>query len=153
MASISGIGIGCAALTASLLISTFAAAQTSASTTSVTIDFTNLRNQRGMVRLCLNADAAHFPDCSGDPAAHTLSIPATQTRAIFSNIRPGTYAISLIHDENSNGRMDMRLFIPREGFGFSRNPAIGMGPPRFTSAAFSVGASPVSQPVRVRYMF
>lgn len=81
-----------------------------------------------------------------------MTIPATQSRAVFSNIAPGTYAISLIHDENSNGRMDMRLFIPREGFGFSRNPAIGMGPPRFASAAFSVGAAPASQPVRVRYM-
>jgi uncharacterized protein (DUF2141 family) len=42
--------------------------------------------------------------------------------------------------------------MPREGFGFSRNPRLRMGPPRFTDAAFAVGETVVRQTVRVRYM-
>lgn len=64
----------------------------------------------------------------------------------------GTYAISLVHDENSNGKLDIAVMIPREGFGFSRNPAIGFGPPKFKSAAFTVGVGTTSQTIKMKYM-
>ncbi len=116
------------------------------------LSIADARNTRGVIRLCLTANPRHFPDCSGDSAARTLSIPASQTSARFAGLHAGTYAIALIHDENSNGRMDMTLVMPREGFGFSRNPRIGMGPPRFAAASFAVGEAPVRQDVRIRYM-
>lgn len=119
----------------------------------VTITFANLRNERGVVRLCLTGNRRHFPDCSGDANARTMTVPASATTVQFANVAPGTYAVSMIHDENANGRMDMRLFVPREGFGFSRNPAVRMGPPSFGSAAFAVGDTPVTQHLRMRYMF
>jgi uncharacterized protein (DUF2141 family) len=125
-----------------------------AAVAGATLDLTiaDARNARGMIRLCLTANPRHFPDCSGDVAARTLSIPAAQTSARFVGLPAGTYAVSLIHDENGNGRMDMTLVMPREGFGFSRNPRIGMGPPRFASAAFVIGTAAVHQDVRIRYM-
>lgn len=119
---------------------------------AVTLDFENVRNARGMLRVCLTTNPRAFPDCSRDRNARTLSVPATATSARFDGLSAGTYAVSLIHDENGNGRMDMALVMPREGFGFSRNPRIGMGPPSFSAAAFAVGTTPVSQTVRVRYM-
>jgi uncharacterized protein (DUF2141 family) len=119
---------------------------------AVTLNFENVRNARGMLRVCLTTNPRAFPDCSRDSHARTLSVPATATSARFEGLAAGTYAVSLIHDENGNGRMDMALVMPREGFGFSRNPRIGMGPPRFDAAAFAVGTAPVSQTVRVRYM-
>ena len=74
-------------------------------------------------------------------------------RLVFDNVAPGTYAIALLHDENRNGRADRALsMIPREGFGFSRDAPVRMGPPSFDSAAFTVRASPVSQAIRMRYM-
>jgi len=48
--------------------------------------------------------------------------------------------------------MDLALFLPKEGFGFSRNPKIGMGPPKFKSAQFSVGADDVSYAVKMKYI-
>lgn len=118
----------------------------------VALSIENVRNARGVLRICLTANPRAFPDCSRDSQARTLSVPANATSARFDRLPAGTYAVSLIHDENGNGRMDMALVMPREGFGFSRNPRIGMGPPRFDSAAFAVGTTPVSQTVRVRYM-
>ena len=47
----------------------------------------------------------------------------------FTDVPPGTYAIALLHDENGNGRADRVLMVPREGFGFSRNAPVRMGPP------------------------
>lgn len=81
------------------------------------------------------------------------SLPAGQAAAIrLSGLAPGTYALSVIHDENANGRLDRFMAIPREGFGFSRNPRIRMGPPRFEEVRFEVGAGRVRQAVRLRYL-
>jgi uncharacterized protein (DUF2141 family) len=38
---------------------------------------------------------------------------------LFSDIKPGNYAIAVIHDENRNGELDTNMFgIPKEGYGF-----------------------------------
>ena len=50
----------------------------------------------------------------------------------------GTYAIAVVHDENGNNKLDKAIFLPKEGFGFSRNPTITVGPPSFKSASFAV---------------
>ena len=70
----------------------------------------------------------------------------------LQNIAPGTYGLSLIHDENANGRLDKFGPIPKEGFGFSRNPSIRFGPPAFNDVSFAVGAGRSSHAVRVRYL-
>ena len=44
--------------------------------------------------------------------------------ARIENLTYGTYAISVLDDENSNLEMDMILGIPKEGFGFSKNPRV-----------------------------
>jgi uncharacterized protein (DUF2141 family) len=108
---------------------------------------------RGLVRLCLTRDPAHFPDCNGDPAAVKRSVPAAQAGSIrLAGVAPGSWALSVIHDENGNGRLDRFLAVPREGFGFSRNPRIRFGPPRFEEVRFEVAGARVAQIVRLRYL-
>ncbi|MGZ8336261.1 MAG: DUF2141 domain-containing protein [Allosphingosinicella sp.] len=105
------------------------------------------------MRLCLTRNPAHFPDCNGDPAALKRSVPAAHAASIrFGGVAPGTWSLSVIHDENNNARLDRFMAIPREGFGFSRNPAIRMGPPRFDEVRFQVAAGPVRQVVRMKYL-
>jgi uncharacterized protein (DUF2141 family) len=67
-------------------------------------------------------------------------------------VPPGRWALSLVHDENANGRLDTFLGIPREGFGFSRNPRIRFGAPGFDDVAFAVGAAPAAMTVEMKYM-
>jgi uncharacterized protein (DUF2141 family) len=43
--------------------------------------------------------------------------------------------------------------IPREGFGFSRNPRIRMGAPSFDECRFTVGAEPARQAITMKYLF
>ncbi len=112
-----------------------------------------LRSAKGNVLICLTANPKTFPDCGKDPKAVKLIIAVGKAQAIrFTGIAPGTYALSLHHDENVNNKMDMRLFLPKEGFGFSRNPKIGMGPPKFASAAFVLGAVDAKMAVAMKYM-
>ena len=146
MGSISVTGIGCAVLIA-------ASAPSIAQAADVEVQVQGLRNTRGMVRLCLTRNQAHFPDCNRDPAAVKHSVASAQAGSIrLTGLGEGTYALSVIHDENANGRLDRFTAIPREGFGFSRNPRIRMGPPSFEEVRFALGAGGSRQIVRMKYL-
>lgn len=120
----------------------------------VTVTVTDLRSEKGKVMACLTAKPRAFPDCNKDPQALSKIVSADETVVFtFHGVPPGTYAISLLHDENANGRADKTLMIPKEGFGFSRDAKVRMGPPKFDSAAFKVGSGTVYQRIRMRYLF
>jgi uncharacterized protein (DUF2141 family) len=157
MGFISVSGTARAALTWVWVIGALAASPivASATETASELDLTvsGLRNAKGNVLICLTANAKAFPDCSKDSAAHKLKVAAANAGHVrFDSLIPGTYAVSLIHDENNNGKLDTMMMMPREGFGFSRNPAISFGPPKFGSASFAVGAGAVAQSVKMKYM-
>ncbi|HEY9045160.1 MAG TPA: DUF2141 domain-containing protein [Ohtaekwangia sp.] len=58
-----------------------------------------------------------------------------QVTVVFENLKPGKYAISVLHDANQNKDMDKnKLGIPKEGFGFSNNAMGAVGPPSFEKA-------------------
>lgn len=119
----------------------------------VIVQVEGLRNLRGQVLACLTTQPRRFPDCRADTAARKLMVRAADAAILdFGPVPDGRYAISLLHDENSNGKADMVLMIPREGFGFSRNAPVRMGPPSFASAAFAVSGATVRETIRMRYM-
>lgn len=123
---------------------------------SIIVTVTELRNEKGVVRACLTDEPKNFPKCAGE--AHVRRAVATAaTKEVtlrFENVAPGHYAIALIHDENDNNRMDRAmLLMPKEGYGFSRDAKVVMGPPKFSAAAFDVGSDPIRQTIRMRYMF
>jgi uncharacterized protein (DUF2141 family) len=118
------------------------------------VSVTGLRSAKGNVLVCMTANPKFFPACDKDPKRYRLTVAAADAGSIaLPGVAPGTYALAMVHDENANNKMDMRLFVPREGFGFSRNPKIGMGPPSFQSVKFAVGADDVALPVRMKYLF
>lgn len=119
----------------------------------VTASVTGLRSQKGQVLACLTTDPQTFPNCDKDPQARKLTVPARgEVHIDFGHVPEGRYAISLVHDENANGKLDTALMIPREGFGFSRDAPVRMGPPRFDKAAFDVGAENTRMVIKMRYL-
>ena len=59
----------------------------------------------------------------------------------FKDVKPGTYAVSVIHDENKNNQLDMRWLPwpkPLEGVGVSNDPEHKAGPPKWETAKFTV---------------
>lgn len=122
--------------------------------TEVSVVVTGLRNAKGQVLACLTAQPQGFPDCRKDPAAKHAVVPAgAEVRISFGAVPPGRYAISMIHDENANRKMDMALMMPKEGYGFSRDAPVRMGPPKFDKAAFEVSGAAIEQKARMRYIF
>ncbi len=142
--------IGTLTLAAPLL-----AATAPATGTDVSLNVTGLRSAKGQVLACLTTQPRAFPNCAKDPASHKLAVPLTSNsvRIDFGPVAPGRYAVSLLHDENGNGKADMALFMPKEGFGFSRDAPVRLGPPSFNAAAFVVADVAIIQPIRMRYMF
>jgi len=67
-------------------------------------------------------------------------------------VPPGDYAVSVIHDENGDGQLNKMLGIPREGFGFSRNPRIHFGPPGFEACRFPVTGAGAREVIRMKYL-
>jgi uncharacterized protein (DUF2141 family) len=116
------------------------------------VDVVGLRSAKGVLQLCVTRDAQDFPDCRKNGNGLRRTIPASVPRIRFEGLPPGNYAVAVIHDANGNARLDTMLGIPREGFGFSRNPPIRFGPPRFAAAQFPLGSDAQVQQVRIRYL-
>lgn len=118
----------------------------------VRVEIADLRNAKGTLLLCLSASVKHFPDCGSDPAAQKLKVPAGRaTGLVFTGVAPGDYALSVMHDENGNGKLDTTMRIPREGFGFSRNPVVRFRPPVFRNVRFAVPAGASRLPIKMKY--
>lgn len=122
--------------------------------TSVTVTVTDLRNAKGVVRGCITGNTKDWPDCKVAATSQKVVAEANGSVTLkFENLEPGTYAIAIAHDENNNDRMDRALLLmPKEGYGFSRDAKVVMGPPRFKSASFTVGSEPLNQTIKMRYM-
>jgi uncharacterized protein (DUF2141 family) len=103
---------------------------------SITFVMTSLRNDKGIARCALHDKEDAFPR-KPEQAVATTSAPIKGGSAtcVFTGVRPGTYAISGFHDENDNGRLDMGLFGPTEGWAAS-NDARGAFGPKFKDAKF-----------------
>ncbi len=120
---------------------------------SVKVTVTNLRNEKGIVMACMTRASAQFPRCADDGTSYRITLPPSdRTVLTFHDVTPGRYAIALLHDENNNGKADSAMMIPTEGFGFSRDAKVRMGPPKFRDAAFDVGPGKAAQTIRMRYM-
>jgi len=119
---------------------------------TVDVDVDHLRNARGLVHVCITRNPKHFPDCRGDPQALRQTARASDAHLRFSGLQPGRYAVTLFHDENANQKLDKLMGIPREGFGFSRNPVIRFGPPKFSAVDIEVGPGITRAQVRVQYL-
>lgn len=120
----------------------------------VSATVSGLRSTKGQVIACLTADPEAFPNCDKDPGAIGLTMPASEEVLLdFGQVAAGRYAIAIIHDENTNGKMDKALMMPREGFGFSRNAKLRLGPPSFEAASFPVEGASKHQSIRMRYIF
>jgi len=138
------------ALAAAALLTTGATAPAPA---EVTLQLHGLRNAKGVVHVCLTSDAARFLDCQKVAGSVGRTLPAGQAgRIALGRVPAGTYALLVVHDENRNGKLDMMLGIPREGFGFSNNPAMKPRAPRWDEIRFVIAPGAATQAIRVRYV-
>lgn len=72
----------------------------------------------------------------------------------FKGLKPGTYAVSVVHDENKNNERDMRWLPwpkPKEGAAASNDPTDKSGPPKWEGAKFALGAEGATVKATMKY--
>ncbi len=102
-------------------LSLILACTAAASAAGFTVEARQLRNDRGVVRALLFQQSAGFPDT---PAAATARSEAKAVkgtvRLSFKDVKPGRYAVSILHDEDGDGKAATNFIgIPTEGVGVS----------------------------------
>jgi uncharacterized protein (DUF2141 family) len=124
-----------------------------ASDNLIRVDVDGLRSDKGQIMCALYSSAAAFPKDGDKALAHTQSaILGHRSVCSFGGVQPGTYAIAVFHDENSNGKLDTNfLGIPREGTGASNNAKGHLGPPKFDDAAFQYASGHLELKITIKY--
>ena len=100
----------------------------------IRIQLTNLQPRRGgLVCIAVYTSSETFLT-SQFTLSHCKS--PDQNTIVMLLPTPGKYAFTALHDADNNERLSKNFFgIPKEGFGFSNNPRILFGPPKFESVS------------------
>lgn len=118
------------------------------------VDVSGLRSDKGQMLCALFSSAEAFPTKT-DKAVARLTAKIVERQAIcdFTGVAPGTYAVSVVHDENSNGKLDRNFIgMPREGVGASNDAKGHMGPPKFNAASFQYKGGRLDLKIHVNYL-
>lgn len=103
------------------------------------IHVTGFRNNNGTAGGVVFSSSAGWPDDRTKAIVQGgFPIANNQAQQIFM-LPPGRYGVVVIHDENSNMKLDRNFFgIPMEGFGFAKNPRVVLSAPSFQAASAPV---------------
>ena len=92
----------------------------------------------GLLRVALSPDAQAY---NSDVGCTLISVPANGrvVTATFENVNPGTCAVKVFHDVNSDNELNTNwVGWPKEPYGFSNDAPVNMGSPPFKLAAIEV---------------
>lgn len=127
-------------------LASMASAQSQVSPTcKVLVHIDGFRNQKGAAGVTVFKSPDGWPENNDKSFFHTGHPFTGDKTTIELQLPAGRYAIAVLHDENSNHKLDRNLFgWPKEGFGFSNNPKVGLSAPSFNTAAMQINC-PVTE--------
>ena len=143
------------ALILSSLMTVTAAAETSDAGTIVVV-IEGARNAQGNIGCSMFDGKAKksFPS-KIEHARKRLTVPIKNRGAtcVFTGIPAGTFAISVMHDEDADGELDTKIFgIPTEGWAVSNNhKGKATRGPNFEEAEFKFDGSQMKHVLKLNY--
>ena len=117
------------------------------------VDIDNLRNSNGVVQVTLYNKPKSIPDEKFTKYYKKMivNIDNMSASAFFKNLPKGQYAVVVLHDEDSNGKIKKGFMLPKEGVGFSNFTSISpLNNPNFKKASFMADKS-MSKTIQVIY--
>ena len=141
---------GLAIATATNLIASTVLAQPK---NKLTVVVDGITRPRGQVCFRLYDKDKGFPQSdAGVIQSGCTNAQGSSVVAEFHALQPGTYAVTVFHDENNDQKLNTNfLGIPREGFAISNNPPVKIGAPKFNNASFNVEGDTTIR-VNMRYL-
>ena len=121
---------------------------------NLSIKIDGIKSQKGQVCFSLFSSSQGFPANEKKALkSQCVQVVDKSVKASFSQLKPGSYAVAAIHDANADGTLNSNVIgIPKEGFGFSRNPKILTGPPKFGESAVFVAGPNTSIDIHLQYL-
>lgn len=120
----------------------------------LTVEIDGLKNRKGQLCVSVFASSKGFPNRAAN-ALQNQCVPITDKSMLvtFKDLKPGTYGVSVLHDIKGDRKIHRNfLGIPTDGFGFSRNPTILTGPPKFEDSVFFVAGSNTNIQIQLMYL-
>lgn len=147
-----GLGVGRAAIAA--LVFVLAASWAPAQDNLIHAEILGLHTDQGRVLCALYSSADGFPQKPAQAVAQVSAAISNRSAVCdFPGRPPGTYAISVFHDANSNGKLDTNLLgMPREGVGVSHDAKGHFGPPKFDAAKFQYAGGRLELKITIQYL-
>ena len=110
------------------------------------------RNQKGDAGGIIFKSPNGWPEDSDKSYMHAASPIQGDHATLTFDLPAGRYGVAVIHDENSNHKLDRNfLHIPKEGFGFANNPKVVMSAPPFDAATVNVTCPETDIEIRLIY--
>lgn len=111
---------------------------------TLTVEVTNIPGVKGDLLIGLFDSAETFTVTPLPQSPKVPIVSVDPVKAEIKNLKPGTYAVVVIHDLNSNGKLDKVFGMPKEPLAFSNDPVIPRGVPAFEACTFVVADKDLS---------
>jgi len=119
----------------------------------LTVDISNIQNDKGQIGCSLYSKDDGFPSKTKKAdATMFVKSKAGKATCVFKGVKPGKYAVSVMHDEDKDGELKTSMVgRPKEWWGVSNNvPPERFGPPKYEAALFSYTGDPKTIKVKLR---
>ncbi|TMM56862.1 DUF2141 domain-containing protein [Maribacter algarum] len=117
-------------------------------TTTIEVEITHIDNDEGQMLIGLYDSESNWLKKLYKGTFGVIEYGSSS--AIFKDVPSGTYAISVFHDENNDGKLDTNFFgIPSEDTGSSNDAPAMFGPPKWEDAKFEVKGRTVKQVIQL----
>lgn len=111
-------------------------------TSELTVTISNIENIEGSLEIGLYNDGEHFMEAGHTFRSVSVEVNSNSETFVIKGLPKGTYAISMYHDENSNGICDRNFFgIPNEPYAFSNNFKPKFSRPTFADCQFNLNSN------------
>ena len=103
------------------------------------VDIKGFADSEGYAMVAVFDSETAYKEGSPKAAKATAGVADQKARAVFKDLKYGTYAVAMFHDRNANGEIDKNIMgIPKESYGHSNNARGIFGPPDFDKVKFEL---------------
>ena len=115
------------------------------------VTFTDIEEAKGELLVAVFASADAWDNDKPLEASAHIPVTGTTVQHIFKNLKPGTYAVSVIRDANGNQKLDTNFIgMPTEQYGYSQNPPLKMRKAAFEETRFELNDSIEAITIKLR---
>lgn len=125
-----------------LLISVVAFAAIGQGKVTLTVNIEGVKSTEGELLLAVfNSESSYLKT---PLIAQSIDLSEDERRSFkVEGLEPGEYTLSIIHDANSNGDIDIGMMGPTEDYGFSNNARGMFGPADYQDALMKIDSDKI----------